>query len=69
MHLITLHRAFYGVAPQFVRALLKDSAPFGVRCFPLHLPEGQVLLLDHLQSSKILRRFAWKGILNDTFIC
>ncbi|MFQ5935778.1 MAG: FkbM family methyltransferase [Acidiferrobacterales bacterium] len=62
MHLVSLHRAVYRVVPQSVRARLKDSIPFGVQRFPLFLPDGQVLLLDHLDASKILRRFAWKGI-------
>jgi FkbM family methyltransferase len=62
MHLVTLHRMVYRFAPQLVRARLKDSLPFGVQRFPLFLPDGQALLLDHLESSKILRRFAWKGI-------
>ena len=62
MHLVTLHRTLYRFAPQSVRTRLKDSMPFGVQRFPLFLPDGQALLLDHLESSKILRRFAWKGI-------
>lgn len=62
MHLVTLHRMVYRFAPQFVRTRLKDAVPFGVQRFPLFLPDGQALLLDNLESSKILRRFAWKGI-------
>jgi FkbM family methyltransferase len=62
MHLVTLYRMVYCFVPQFVRTQLKDSMPFGVQRFPLFLPDGQALLLDHLGSSKILRRFAWKGI-------
>lgn len=62
MHLVTLHRTIYRFAPQFVRTRLKDSTPFGVQRFPLFLPDGQAVLLDHPGSSKILRRFAWKGI-------
>lgn len=62
MHLVTLYRMAYRFVPQFVRTRLKDSMPIGVQRFPLFLPDGQALLLDHLGSSKILRRFAWKGI-------
>lgn len=62
MYLVSLHRAVYRVAPQSVRTRLKDSIPLGVQRFPLFLPDGHALLLDHLDSSKILRRFAWKGI-------
>ena len=36
--------------------------PFGVERVPVPLPDGQYLLFDHLECSKILRRFAWKGI-------
>jgi FkbM family methyltransferase len=62
MHLVSLHRALYRWAPPFVRARLKDSIPFGVHRIPLYLPDGQAIVLDHLECSKILRRFAWKGI-------
>ncbi|MFQ5994490.1 MAG: FkbM family methyltransferase [Acidiferrobacterales bacterium] len=62
MHLVSLHRAVYRVVPQAVRIRLKDSVPFGVERFPLPLPDGKALLLDQVGSSKILRRFAWKGI-------
>ena len=62
MHLVTLHRALYRWAPALVRARLKDSLPFGVHTIPLYLPDGQAIVLDRLESSKILRRFAWKGI-------
>ncbi len=36
--------------------------PFGVQRVAVALPDGQRLLFDHLECSKILRRFAWKGI-------
>jgi FkbM family methyltransferase len=62
MHLVSLHRAVFRFAPPFVRARLKDSIPFGVHRIPLYLPDGQAIVLDHLECSKILRRFAWKGI-------
>lgn len=62
MHLVSLHRALYRWAPAFVRTRLKDSVPLGVHTIPLHLPDGQAIVLDHLEGSKILRRFAWKGI-------
>ena len=62
MHLVSLHRALYRWAPAVLRARLKDSIPLGVNTIPLYLPDGQAIVLDHLESSKILRRFAWKGI-------
>jgi FkbM family methyltransferase len=62
MHLVSLHRALYRWAPALVRTRLKDSVPLGVHTIPLYLPDGQAIVLDHLESSKILRRFAWKGI-------
>lgn len=52
----------YRLSPAALRLRLKDSMPFGVERIPLHLPEGRRLLFDHLECSKILRRFAWKGI-------
>ena len=62
MHLVSLHRALYRWAPTFVRKRLKDSIPLGIHTIPLYLPDARVIVLDHLESSKILRRFAWKGI-------
>jgi FkbM family methyltransferase len=62
MHLVSLHRALYRWAPAFVRKRLKDSIPLGIHTIPLYLPDGRAIVLDHLESSKILRRFAWKGI-------
>ncbi len=59
---IALHRLVYRLSPASVRNRLKDSAPLGVARFPLVLPDGQAITLDHLECSKILRRFAWKGI-------
>lgn len=59
---ISLHRFVYKVSPAFVRTRLKNLIPFGVDRFPLMLPDGQTLIFDHLECSKILRRFAWKRI-------
>ena len=59
---ISLHRLAYRLSPASVRTHLKDSSPFGVDRFPLALPHGPTLFFDHLECSKILRRFAWKGI-------
>ena len=59
---ISIHRLVYRFAPGTLRARLKNQIPLGVDRFPLRLPDGQILLLDHLEHSKILRRFAWKGI-------
>ncbi len=59
---IAIHRLAYRLSPRFVRDRLKDSVPPGVDRFPLVLPDGEVIYFDHLASSKILRRFAWKNI-------
>ncbi len=59
---ISIYRLVYRLSPAFVRARLKDLTPFGVNRFPLILPDGQTLMFDHLECSKILRRFAWKRI-------
>lgn len=59
---VSLHRFVYQVSPAFVRTRLKNLIPFGVDRFPLILPDGQTLIFDHLECSKILRRFAWKRI-------
>lgn len=59
---ISIHRLIYRFSPARLRVHLKDQIPFGVNRFPLILPDGQTLIFDHLESSKILRRFAWKGI-------
>ncbi len=59
---IAFHRLLYRLSPAALRLRLKDSMPFGVERVPLPLPDGQSLLFDHLECSKILRRFAWKGI-------
>jgi FkbM family methyltransferase len=59
---ISIHRLVYRLSPASVRSHLKNQIPFGVNRFPLVLPDGQALIFDHLECSKILRRFAWKGI-------
>ncbi|MFQ6023838.1 MAG: FkbM family methyltransferase [Acidiferrobacterales bacterium] len=59
---IAIHRLVYRLSPAFVRTRLKDLTPFGVNRFSLILPNGQTLIFDHSECSKILRRFAWKHI-------
>ncbi len=59
---IAVHRLIYRCAPQRIRAHLKNSVPFGASRFTLTLPDREVLVFDHPECSKILRRFAWKGI-------
>ncbi len=59
---ISIHRLVYRLSPASVRSHFKNQIPFGVNRFPLALPDGQTLIFDHLECSKILRRFAWKGI-------
>lgn len=62
MNPIDIYRRLYRLLPRALRSAVVRRSPPGVGVFPVELYDGNVLLLDDMARSVMLRRMFWEGV-------